>query len=134
MNSEQRFAEVSERLKVKLNVATDAALAIALGLKPNAFANRKKEGSIPHEQIVEIATSENLSLDWIYRGVDVRIGEEAAAYNVSDRRLEVIVEWLRYWWLAASQDERAWLVVEIGLRWPEAKEVINRATGVGATQ
>lgn len=60
------FNSVIDRLRVALALKNDAEIAEAIGLKANAFANRKKSGSIPYEEIVNIALSRGLNLDEIF--------------------------------------------------------------------
>lgn len=54
------------RLRDKLGVTSDAELASALGMKPNAFSNRKKNGSVPFEEIVAIADERRLDLGLLF--------------------------------------------------------------------
>ena len=55
-----------DRLRVLLAVKTDAELADALGMKPNTFANRKKSGSIPYDEVVAVSNGRGISLDAVF--------------------------------------------------------------------
>jgi hypothetical protein len=69
MSSEPIFDNVMHRLKSVLRLENDKDLASRLDLSPSSFANRKGTKSLPYEPIVRLAKSENLNLDWIFRGV-----------------------------------------------------------------
>ena len=45
-----------------------AALGRLMGLSTSAYSNRKKAGSIPFEEIVTLATSYDLNLNWLFFG------------------------------------------------------------------
>lgn len=64
------FDAVAERLRGLLSVKTDAELAEVLGMKPNAYANRKKSGSIPYDEIVTVMNVRGVSLDAVFRPED----------------------------------------------------------------
>jgi hypothetical protein len=68
MNNESSFDDVVDRLKAALEIENDKALAAELGMSPSAFANRKAAGSIPFEQIVSLAKSRKLNLDFVLLG------------------------------------------------------------------
>jgi hypothetical protein len=127
MNSEQRFTEVCGRIKKALNLETDSALAAVLGLKTNTFANRKKDGSLPFDQIEKLADSENLSLDFIFWGKGPRI--ESAADNSQPPNVETLAlihEWLAHWWEHSADDERVWLNVQLQRCVPEYRDWLER--------
>ncbi len=63
------FGPVMERLKRALKVTNDKELAEVIGLKPNAFYNRKRVESIPYEEIARVANERDLRLDWVVFGV-----------------------------------------------------------------
>lgn len=59
------FDLVFDRLRGLLALKSDAELSDALGMKPTAFANRKKNRSIPFEEIVAVANDRGISIDSI---------------------------------------------------------------------
>lgn len=63
-----QFEPVMSRLKDAVGAASFADLGRMLGLTTSAYANRKKTGSIPYEAIVDLASSEKISLDWLIFG------------------------------------------------------------------
>lgn len=68
MLDESIFSQTMARLRLALKVETDLALAEALGMKPSAFANRKKSGSLPYDELLNLAKSRNLNLHWLLTG------------------------------------------------------------------
>lgn len=68
MFSDFSFHVIVERLKQVLSVSSERALAIELGLKPAAYYNRKKAGSLPMQEIVATCVSRNVSMDWLFTG------------------------------------------------------------------
>ena len=68
MNTEHYFSQVMDRLKMEAEIKTDSALAGLLKMSPTAFSNRKKSGSVPYEQIIEVADSRKMDIGWIFTG------------------------------------------------------------------
>ena len=62
------FHSIIQRLKLILDVKSDKDVAIALGLNPNSFFNRKKRGSIPMTKIVIVGNTLKVNLDWLIFG------------------------------------------------------------------
>lgn len=62
------FSKIMARLKKLSGAKNNTALAALLGFKPAAFSLRKKDGSIPFEEIIVYAGKENKSTDWIFYG------------------------------------------------------------------
>ena len=59
------FEKILEKMKMILGVETEAEVATAIGMKPSAFSNRKKSGSIPFSHYIEKANSLNVNLNWL---------------------------------------------------------------------
>lgn len=59
------FTVIMSRLKVVLNLKSDAELARELGIKTPNFADKKKKKSIPYENIRILCKKNKLSLDFI---------------------------------------------------------------------
>ena len=53
-------------MKMLLGVEKEAELANAIGMKPSAFSNRKKSGSIPYSHYLEKAKALNVNLNWLF--------------------------------------------------------------------
>ncbi len=68
MKNDFNFDEIISRLKTAINVSNDADLAGRMDMKPNTFSNRKKAGSLPYEEIIRIADSENVNINWLFTG------------------------------------------------------------------
>ena len=62
------LSEILERLAEFTGNNTDASLARALGISPQAIANARKKKSIPFERLAKFAMSEGISLDWLFTG------------------------------------------------------------------
>lgn len=87
------FSEVIERLKIVLNVATQASVAEAMGMSTGDLANRKKRNKIPHDRIYEVASSRNVSIDWLLTGKGFMkrdILSEASNDHLSPRQRAVL--------------------------------------------
>jgi hypothetical protein len=76
MKNEFNFEEVVSRLKLAVNINNDADLASRMGMKPNTFSNRKKAGSLPYEEIIRLADSENVNINWLFSGQGPRYRNE----------------------------------------------------------
>ena len=63
------FKEKLLRLKNELKIATDKEVAAALGMKPTAFAERKKTNSFPDKQLFDLARQKpDLDIEYILLG------------------------------------------------------------------
>ncbi|MDH3972765.1 MAG: helix-turn-helix domain containing protein, partial [Deltaproteobacteria bacterium] len=62
------FSKIMVRLKKTSGAKNNTALASLLGFKPAAFSLRKKENSIPYEEIISYADKKGKSTDWIFFG------------------------------------------------------------------
>lgn len=58
------FENSLEKMKIILGVKNDFDVADAIGMKPSAFANRKKSGSTPFSHYMKIIKSLNVNLNW----------------------------------------------------------------------
>ncbi len=59
------FDKILEKMKLILGVNKESEVAKAIGMKPSAFSNRKKSGSIPFTHYIEKATSLSVNLNWL---------------------------------------------------------------------
>lgn len=62
------FEIVIGRLKKALGLQTDAALHSLLEMSSSRYANRKRSGSIPYEQVLALCSSRNVNLNWLFYG------------------------------------------------------------------
>lgn len=67
-NSELLFVPIMDRLRVVLDLSSDAELSRALGLSTSNFSNRKAANSLPFEPIVRLCLERSISLDWLFSG------------------------------------------------------------------
>jgi len=68
INTEEFFTEIMDRLKTAGGIQKNSALAEYLGISPTAFSNRKKTGSVPYEQLIEVAYKNGISFNWLFTG------------------------------------------------------------------
>lgn len=68
MKTEFIFNDVISRCKEALKIKNDIDLAARLGMKPTTFNSRKKAGSLPFEEIIVLANTENLDFNWLLTG------------------------------------------------------------------
>ncbi len=91
MAGEFPFEPVMDRLKEALGVRRDAELLPVLGLSSSNYANRKKAGSVPLEDVARVATEKDLDLNWILNG-RVRAREPERPYaGVNAELLETVI-------------------------------------------
>lgn len=63
------FELVMQRLMEDLEMPSETALAVALGMKSAAYFNRKRTGSIPYEQVIRLVRERKIDLDWVLGGI-----------------------------------------------------------------
>ena len=68
MKNEFNFLEITERVKNALNIKADYELAERLGMKATSFNSRKKAKSWPYEELLLLANTEKLNMDWLLTG------------------------------------------------------------------
>jgi|CXWL01.1.fsa_nt_gi hypothetical protein len=68
MISSVTFTAVIQRLKEALNRRNDKEVAEILRIKPNAFYNRRRLGSLPFQELLNVAEGNDLSADWLFFG------------------------------------------------------------------
>lgn len=62
------FEDILLRIKEILKTDSDKNVAIAIGMKPNAFYNRRKSNSIPLPEFVCLANAHNINMNWLING------------------------------------------------------------------
>lgn len=68
MNTVSFFESVIDRLKKSLKIKNDYEIAELLNMKATTFNSRKKSGSLPFEEIINLASTEKLDINWIFCG------------------------------------------------------------------
>ncbi len=81
------FDDVIDRAKKAFKINADNKLAEFIGMKPNAFYNRKKAQSLPYDELLRAAKAENLSFDWLLTGEGSMYKNAAQARNEIDRKV-----------------------------------------------
>lgn len=110
MGSPLNVDEVLDRAKKVAGVQTDADLARLFGKFKTAASNWRARGTIPLDELVELADTHNVSLDWILTGrgpkgagvasvveepVPIYLPAKEADFNARLSRLRQISEWLQ---------------------------------------
>ena len=112
MISAVSFSAVIQRLRETLGLRSEKEVADALGMKPNAFYNRRRAGSLPYEELVALAEKKRLRTDWLLFGIGEqsrvsKVGEAATRPNVEPELAGMIhFELERAWSLAHIADRR----------------------------
>lgn len=91
-NNEFDFDEIMDRLKKVTNANSYNSLADALGLSSSAFANLKKRGSVPYDKIISLASSLNVSIDWVITGEGEMYRTPKDESEVTDKHSEKVLE------------------------------------------
>lgn len=65
---ETTFSDIIERMKTATNLKNSSQIAKALNITPQAITNYKKRDRVPTSLVLRIASSYNLSVDWILWG------------------------------------------------------------------
>jgi hypothetical protein len=68
MKFEFYFDEVMGRVKKALKIKTDKELAERLNMKETTFNSRKKANSLPFEELLGLANTENWDFNWVLKG------------------------------------------------------------------
>jgi hypothetical protein len=78
------FDKIIHKIKKILKVTADKKVAEALGMTSSTFNNRKKRNSIPYPQLIDIANSHNVNLEWLFNDVGPVYKEEPKAQPPKD--------------------------------------------------
>lgn len=116
--------EVVDRLQKVFGVATDVALASALGLSKNAPGNWRKRNAPPYEICAQVAASHGISPTWLLFGIGER--ELRACLSVSEDGARVlspaaerVTQFVGYWDSHRAPDEVVWLEQQLKRAVPE---------------
>ena len=71
--------DIFDRLKSELQIKTDKGLSERMSRGENAVATWRKRGTVPFEELVELAVKEGFSLDWVMFGEGERRRSGAVA-------------------------------------------------------
>jgi hypothetical protein len=89
VKTEFYFEEVAERVKKALKINTDLELAKKINMKATTFNSRKKAQSLPYKELVELANTEKLDLNWLLTGEGEML-KSTPANKPYDRRADDI--------------------------------------------
>lgn len=70
------FEEIFNRLYLKLGINKDSDFREKFNISASTLSTWKKRNSIPYEKIIEIAKDENISLDYVLKGIEKNISSE----------------------------------------------------------
>lgn len=87
MKNDFDFEDVILRAKKAFKIKEDKELAEFIGLKANAFYNRKKAQSLPLTELLLAANTEKVSFDWLLTG-EGEMYHEAKNTSFSGRELD----------------------------------------------
>lgn len=108
------FDAVIDRAKKSFKINDDKELAEFIGMKPNAFYNRKKAQSLPYEELLKAADTENVSFNWLLTGEGSmyknEVRETPPAYGIGNRRLQMMMQLMDS--LTDRQQEEILLAIE----------------------
>lgn len=62
------ITEILNRVKKILSTDIDSDVAKSIGISVNALSNRKRSGSVPYSEFVQLAKNKNVNLDWLIHG------------------------------------------------------------------
>jgi hypothetical protein len=63
------FHEVIQRFRAALGLKSDKEIAAALGMKPNAFYNRRQSESLPYAELLVALEQHKMRSDWLFFGI-----------------------------------------------------------------
>jgi phage repressor protein C with HTH and peptisase S24 domain len=82
-------------LQERLGLESETALAAALGMKSAAYFNRKKAGSVPYAQVIELALERGVELESLFKGLEISDLTEQGARELSDGLVSAAAQDLR---------------------------------------
>ena len=102
-NEKKVFLDVAARLRLALDLPSDAQLASSLGLKQSAWSTRKTRNNLPKEAIDALIEREQLNPEFIYYGTgSVHVPVDGSAWGPKFQAALA----------AVLQQEEGWLVRE----------------------
>ena len=126
-----------DRLLEALGITRDAELVEILGSRPQTVSSWRSRARVPMDAYITVAERSGCTLDWLVTGRGAKLRSDAPAYPIpaagpyphvaeprpppipqsadTDERLDALLDWLRVLWADATEEERAWLVVELRL-------------------
>lgn len=122
---------VVNRLRELYGVLTDTALADALRVPNTTISSWRSRNRVPYEECVEAVRKFRVSFDWLLlgrgeRSCDAATGLPAAATD--DPRLQRLAGFLAEWAATRSDDEKAWLEMQLARAVPEYAEWVAART------
>jgi len=110
------FTSVIGRIKTFSKARSESEIAKLLNLNQSTFAERKRRGSLPFEEIITYADKSGVSLDWIFLGEGnperrAEGGSQSLNASLLQDIVEGIEEYLEGEKLELSGDKKAELTV-----------------------
>lgn len=119
-------ARIIERMRSALGVSTNVALAEAVGVGSSALSNWIKRDVPAYDVIVDFATKNGLSLDWLVYGVGaMKQDAEQSPPTFRTAQAARISYFVKSWDDAKPADELAWLEQQIKRAVPEYAEWLS---------
>ena len=125
------FSDIIKRIKLREMISSDAKIAELLGLERTAFAERKRRNSLPYKEIVIYCEQSGANLHYLLTGEGLDLNPDVKKWpllplELRDLQMYNIRKWSDEFWVKATEEERAWLYVELQRAFPEFKEWIKK--------
>lgn len=107
---EINYKETIDRLTKHSNAKSDADIARALEISPQALFTFKKRGKLPSDLLIKYCLKHQLSIDWLLTGEDYKTlseGKEVMSAHENDPKLAGLMEKLAQIYKEGSLKERA---------------------------
>lgn len=115
--------DVVDRLRALYGVPTDQALSEAIGIPKTTISSWRSRNRAPYDACIEAVRKYRSSLDWLLFGTGVHgvRDDSAARYDVGtdDERTRRLTAFLRHWAATRSEDDQAWLEMQLARAVPE---------------
>lgn len=118
---------VVDRLQQLYGVATDSALAQALGMKNSTTVSSwRTRNRVPYDECVDAARKFRVSFDWLFLGIGEphagRTTPRAPGTGPVDERMQRLADFLGHWADTRGDDEKVWLEMQLARAVPEYAE------------
>jgi transcriptional regulator with XRE-family HTH domain len=106
-------------------------LADKTGISKSYLGDISTGRSKPSRRVVsQLAESLNVSSDWLLYGTgpmfQAKVNEQVGAYLPESKRdLDQFKKWLEEFWVEASEQERAWLSVQLKIAFPQYRQWLH---------
>lgn len=120
--------DVVDRLRVLYGVVTDQGLSEAIDVPKTTISSWRSRHRAPYDICVDAVLKYRSSLDWVIFGTGSprRVGDDERGHydagDPGDERMQRITAFLRHWAATRSDDDQAWLEMQLARAVPEYAE------------